>query len=257
MEKYENREIEVDLKRLVVVLWRRLWLLLLVAAVGAGIAFSYAKFFVSPSYSSSVTLYVNNNYVDSPGFSSSQLTAAQDLAKTYMVIMESRNVLQTVAEQTNLGYTYNHLKGMVSATAVNETEIFEVRVTGGNYQHVTQIANAIADVLPEKITSVVEGSSVRVVDRAVENPHPVGPNYRTYLMLGAVAGFGLCLVALLVLELLDTTIYSEEYLSQRYENLPLLTVIPGAETNTKYAYKGYYETPHNRRIFPKTGGSQK
>lgn len=257
MEKYENREIEIDLKRLVVVLWRRLWLLLLVAAVGAGIAFSYAKFFVSPSYSSSVTLYVNNNYVDSPGFSSSQLTAAQDLAKTYMVIMESRNVLQTVAEQTNLGYTYNHLKGMVSATAVNETEIFEVRVTGGNYQHVTQIANAIADVLPEKITSVVEGSSVRVVDRAVENPNPVGPNYRSYMMLGAVAGFGLCLVALLVLELLDTTIYSEEYLSQRYENIPLLTVIPGAETNTKCSYKGYYEMPHNRRIFPKTGGSQK
>lgn len=257
MEKYENREIEIDLKRLVVVLWRRLWLLLLVAAVGAGIAFSYAKFFVSPSYASSVTLYVNNNYVDSPGFSSSQLTAAQDLAKTYMVIMESRNVLQTVAEQTKLGYTYNHLKGMVSATAVNETEIFEVRVTGGNYQHVTQIANAIADVLPEKITSVVEGSSVRVVDRAVENPNPVGPNYRSYMMLGAVAGFGLCLVALLVLELLDTTIYSEEYLSQRYENIPLLTVIPGAETNTKCAYKGYYEMPHNRRIFPKTGGSQK
>ena len=257
MEKYENREIEIDLKRLMYVLWRRLWLLLLVAAVGAGIAFSYAKFFVAPSYSASVTLYVNNNYVDSPGFTSSQLTAAQDLAKTYMVIMESRNVLQTVAEQTKLGYSPNQLKSMVSASAVNETEIFEVRVTGANYKHVAQIANAIADVLPEKITAVVEGSSVRVVDRAVENPNPVGPNYRSYMMLGAAAGFGLCLVVLLIVELMDTTIYSEEYLSQTYEKYPLLTVIPGAEANPKGYYKGYYERPHSRRTFPQVGGTKK
>ena len=247
MEKNERQEnIEIDIKRLLVVLWQRLWLILLVAVLGGAIAFGYAWFFITPTYSASAQLYVNNNYVDSPGFSSSQLMAAQDLANTYMVIMESRSVLEDVESQTKLGYTYGQLKSMVSAAAVNETEIFEVRVKGTNYQHVAQIANAVVDVLPDKITAVVEGSSVRVVDYAVENPNPVGPNYRSYLLMGALAGMVLSGALVIVLEFLDTTIHSEEYLTQKYENLPLLTVIPGAESAKGGYYKGYYETPKEK-----------
>lgn len=256
MEKNE-REIEIDIKRLLLVLWQRLWAILLVAVLGGAISCGYAWFFITPTYSASAQLYVNNNYVDSPGFSSSQLMAAQDLANTYMVIMESRNVLEDVAERTKLGYTYGQLKAMVSASAINETEIFEVRVTGANYRHVAQIANAVADVLPDKITAVVEGSSVRVVDRAVENPNPVGPNYRSYLLLGVLAGILFSGMIVIALEFMDTTIRSEDYLTQRYSTLPLLTVIPG-EGGTKYGYyKGYYELPHNRRSPQGTGGAKK
>lgn len=237
----QTREnLEIDLKRMFIVLWSNLWIILLVGALLAAMAFGYAYFMIAPTYSATTQLYVNNNYPDSPGYSSSQLAAAQTLADTYMVIMRSRPVLDEVAKKTNLGYTYSQLRGMISASSVNETEVFQVTVTCNYYQHATLIANAIADVLPEKLPAVVEVASVRVVEYAVENPRPVGPSYTKYAMMGAVAGCLLTALLVVIAELMDTSINSEEYLSHVYKEYPLLAVVPGAES-TKSGYKGYYK----------------
>ena len=227
-------------------------MILMTGVLCAGLAFGYAYFFIVPTYSASVQMYVNNNYADSPGFSSSQITAAQDLADTYMVILKSRNVLVDVIEQTGLNYTYAQLRNMVSAYAVNETEVFEVRVISTNYKHAAIFANAIADILPAKIAAVVDGSSVRVVDRAVENPSPVGPNYRRYLLLGALAGVVLSAAFVIVINLMDTSISSEEFLAQVHGKYPLLAVIPSTNGSHSGGYKGYksyrgyYETEKSR-----------
>lgn len=261
MEKNERESIEIDLKRLLFVLWQRAWIICLVGVLCAVMAFGYAWFFITPTYSASTQLYVNNNYVDSPGFSSSQLMAAQDLAETYMVILESRNVLDVVAQKTDLGYTYGQLKSMVSAASVNETEVFEVRVVGADYKHVALIANAIAEVLPDKIAAVVEGSSVRVVDYAVENPNPVGPSYQRYLLLGAAVGILLSAGVAVISDILDTTINSEDYLGQVYGKYPLLAVIPDSENSKagygKGYYKGNYELEQKRRPAGKQGGASR
>ncbi len=236
----ESREhLEIDLKRILVVLWRKLWILLLAGALIASMAFGYAWFCITPAYSASTQMYVNNNYPNSPGFSSSQLMAAQELAATYIVIMRSRPVLDAVAERTKLNYSYRQLRGMISAQSVDNTEIFEVTVVCANYQHAALIANAIADVLPEKLPAVVDVASVRVVQYAVENPNPIGPNYTKYTVLGAAVGCILAAFVVVVAELMDTRINSDEYLSVVYKNYPLLAVIPGAE-NPKSSYRGYY-----------------
>lgn len=252
MENSENRGvIEIDLKRLLTVLWSRLWIILLTGVLFGGIALGYAWFFVTPTYSASTQLYVNNQVTGSPGFSSSQIAAAQNLADTYMVILESRSVLDEVAKRTGLSYSYEQLRKMVVSGALNETEVFQVDVICTNYQRAAQIANAIADVLPDKIAAVVDGSSVRVVDRAVEDPRRVGPSYRSYALLGAVLGCAVSMVLILAVELMDTTVNSEDYLTQVYGKFPLLAVIPGADNNrSKYQkyryYKGNYESPQKK-----------
>lgn len=237
----ETREnLEIDLKRMFIVLWSNLWIILLVGILVASVAFGYAWLMITPTYSATTQLYVNNNYPDSPGYSSSQLAAAQSLAGTYIVVMRSRPVLDAVAKETNLGYSYGQLRGMISAASVNETEIFQVTVTSTNYQHAAMIANAIADVLPKKLPAVVDTASVRVVEYAVENPNPVAPSYTKYAFMGGLMGALLAAAIIVVAELLDTTITSEEYLSHVYKEYPLLAVVPGAESS-KGGYKGYYK----------------
>lgn len=256
METNQNSEVmEIDLRQMLLALWSRAWLTVLVGVLVAALALGYAVFFVKPTYSASAQLYVNNNY-ESPGFSSSQLTAAQSLADTYMVILESRAVLEKVAEQTNLGYTYGQLKSMVSAASVNDTEIFKVTVVSTNYKHAAQIANSIAQVLPEQISAVVYGSTVSVVDYAVENPNPVAPDYVNYMLLGALLGVFFTAVTVVLLEMQNTSIYSEEYLTQTYNDVPLLAVIPGAESNKTGYYKGYYEAQKKKPADRKTGGGK-
>ena len=244
MENTETKGgIEIDLKHLLLVIWHRLWLIILAGLVCAGVAFAYAWFFVTPTYQSSAQFYVNNQVPDSPGFSASQIDAARDQASTYMVILESRNGLSEVANETELGYSYEKLRSMVTAKALEDTEVFEVTVTCTNYKHAAAIANAIAKVLPDKIHSVVDGSAVKVVDYAVEDARPVGPNYRNYLLLGFLVGGILSAVLVLFLEVTDTTIYTEEYLTQVYGKIPLLVVIPGTGSSKNgYAkYRGYYK----------------
>ena len=254
MENKEKQSVEIDLKQVLYTLLYRWWIILLAVILCGTVAFCYAWFGVTPVYSASVQLYVNNNYVDSPGYSSGQIMAAKDLAATYMVILKSRNVLDVVSQKTGGAYSYAQLRGMVSAAAINETEVFQVTVTGIDYRDAAMIANHIADVLPEKITAIVEGSSVRVVDYAVENPNAVGPNYQKYALLGAALGFVLSVVAIILADVTDTTIKSEEYLIQVYGKLPLLAVIPGSESSGGYGKKGYryykhgyYETEQKRR----------
>ena len=240
MENKEKQGVEIDLKRLCFALLYRWWVIALAVVLCGTATFCYAWFGMTPVYSSSVQLYVNNNYVDSPGYSSAQIMAAKDLASTYMVILKSRNVLEVVSERTGGAYTYAQLRSMVSAAAINETEVFQVTVKGANYQDVKVIANHIADVLPEKIAAIVEGSSVRVVDYAVENPNPVGPNYENHALLGAAAGLVLSVALIVLADITDTTIKSEDYLIQAYGKVPLLAVIPGSESSGGYGKKGYY-----------------
>lgn len=259
----ENKgNIEIDLKRLLLTLARHIWVILLVGIVLAALLFSYAAFMITPMYSASVQLYVNNTYgINSPGFSSSQLQAAQSLASTYMVFLESRDVLEAVAQEAGLGYTAGQINGMISSSAVNETEVFRVVVTCANYKHAAVIANAVAEVLPGKISAFVEGSSVVVVEHAVENPNPVSPNTQRYAAIGFLVGCVITALIVVVLDLTDTSITSEEYLAAKYEDLPLLAVIPDAESpksgsHYKGYYKGSYESQSKKPPMASNGGAK-
>lgn len=255
----DNRaNIEIDLKGMAINLLRRWWLILMVGILVGAMAFGYASFMISPQYASSVQLYVNNTYGNNTqGFSSSQLAAAQSLASTYMVFLGSRDVLTEIAEESALGYGANQIQGMITATAVNETEVFKVTVTCADYKHAAKIANAVAKVLPKKIASYIDGSSMVVVEHATENPNPVAPDTRRYLVIGFMMG-SICTVAILIaVNLLDTTINSEEYLTQAYGELPLLAVVPDAENpKSGSGYRGYYESQRARPAEEKKGGTK-
>ena len=242
-----SRSYELDIRRICTVLWRRAWALLLAGVFLATIAFGYAWFFVTPAYASGVKIYVNNFVEANYGaYSPAQLTGAQQLAKTYMVILESRPVLEQVQEKTGLQYTQKQIKAMITAEAINETEVFQIVVTCGNSKHAAMIAEAFAEVLPETIAQVVEGSSIRVVEHAVENPDPIGPNYQMYTICGALAGIVLCAAVIILFDMMDMSIDSEEYLTSNYENVPLLAVIPHDETGKNSYYKGYHTTGGNQ-----------
>jgi capsular polysaccharide biosynthesis protein len=241
MENNEvKNEIQIDLRRILFAVWNHIWMVLISGALIGGIALGYAYFMVTPTYSSSVQLYVNNQPENSPGFSSSQLQASQILADTYMVILESRVVLEKVNEVAGLKYTYGQLKSMVTAAAVNETDVFNVTVTATNPDHAYKLAKAIEEVLPSRIDEIVDGSSVRVVDMAVKNTKPVGPVYSRYALLGVMIGFALSLILVVLVEVTNTTVQTEDYLTTTYKDLPLLAVIPPTEGGDKYGYKNYY-----------------
>ena len=242
MIEKNNDEIEIDLLELLRVLLHRWWVILLSAIVCGALAFGYTFLLIDPLYQSSALMYVNNSDISvgstSFSISSSDLTAAQKLVDTYVVILKSRTALDEVTEQAGLDYTYEDLKDMISAAAVNSTEVFEITVTSKDPQEAEKIANTIARVLPDKISDIVVGSDVRIVDYAVVPSHRSSPSYTRNIAIGILLGIILSAGLLIIIYLFDENIRSEDYLTQTYPEIPLLAVIP--DMNSGRHGSGYY-----------------
>ena len=191
-------------------------------------------------------MYVNNTSlkVGSTTFSisSSELNAAKTLLDLYVVILKSRVTLEEVIELADLDYTYETLYPLVKAGSVNGTEIFKIEVTSSDADEAKLIVDTIVQVLPERIAEIVDGSSVRLVDRAVTATKRSGPNYTQYALVGMLFGVLVGCGIIVVPTLLDTTVWSEEYLTQKYVDIPVLAVVPYGGSDKKYYkyYKQYY-----------------
>lgn len=254
----DDNIIEIDLLRIFETLLAKIWIIIIVAFIGAGITFSYANFMITPMYQSSAMFYVNNNNLSFGGtsfsISSSDISASQSLVDTYIVILKTRNTLETVIEKSNLPYTYGQLSGMVSASSVNGTEVFRVTVTSPNPVEACKIANGIAEVLPDKIAEIVTGSGAKVVDYAVVNASKVSPSVKRYTLIGLLAGAALAAVIIILEDIFDDTIRDDDYLLNTYHDIPTLAVIPNlfneqsnSYYNYAYKYGAYYAKPDDNK----------
>lgn len=238
MKKSEDYR-EVDIITLLRVLWHRIWLILLAALISGILCFVWARFLITPTYEASVLMYVNNAQDSSKPISNSELSAAQSLVDTYVVILNSRTTLDQVRAAANVSYSDYALQKMISAQSVNSTEVFRIIVTSTEPREARDIANIIAQVLPSRISEVVEGSSVRVVDYAQLPTAQAAPNVTMYTGLGVLAGLLVMCVIVLLQKLFDNQIRSEDDLRQACPQIPVLAVIPELLQHTEgYGY-GY------------------
>ncbi len=225
----EHEYYAIDLMHIFTQLLRRLWLIVLAGIIGAGVGFSVASFGIAPKYSSQIMLYVNNSSISlgstSVSISASEISAAQSLVKTYVVILNNRTTLEKVIERAELDYSYEQLSGMIDASSVDETEVFKVKVTCGDPYEAEKIANCIAEVLPERISEIIDGSSMKVVDVAVANLNKVSPSITKYTVVGFTIGVILTMFIIVFLVVMDDTIYDEDYIIQKYD-YPILAKVP-------------------------------
>lgn len=246
MEK-TNGYYEIDLLQLLRALWRKAWAIVLTAVIGGGVAFSYAAFLVTPLYEAEAMMYVNNSSfsVGSTSFSISnaELSAAQSLVDTYIIILNSRATLDEVITEAGVDYSYEELKGMLSSESVNGTEVFSITVTSDDPQEAELIANTIVDILPDKIADIVDGSSVRVVDYAVIPSEKASPDITMFAAIGMLLGITISCMVVIILLASDTLIHNEDYLMETYD-LPILAVIPDLYTGSG---DSYYEQEYDQR----------
>jgi capsular polysaccharide biosynthesis protein len=249
MERQEKNSQEyytVDVQNILKNLRKRAWLIVLGGLLTAVIGFSVAMFAIAPTYSSSVKLYVNNTVSSQGGSGSSisisDLSAAQSLVRTYGGILDSRSTLERVVEKAGVDYTWKELSDMITYAPSNNTEIMCVTVTCEDPYEASMIANTIAEVLPVRISEIIEGASMKVVDPAVPDLDKVGPSVTRYTAIGLLLGVLLSVVMIVVLALMDGTVHDEEYVLKTYE-VPILARIPNLLDANHKSYS-YYSQKH-------------
>ncbi len=243
-----NDEIEIDLQRLFSTLLSKAWLIGLVAIVCAVCVFLGTYFFVTPQYQSRAKFYVNNSSLSAlsnmdltTSISSADISASRGLVKTYIVILNTRETLNDVIDYAGVQRTYGQVKQMISAAAVDSTEIFEVVVTSSDPQEAEKIANAIAYILPNRIKNIIDGTSAKVVEAAVVSATPSSPNYTQNATLGFLLGAVMMAAVVIVRAMMDITLRAEDDLTQSC-TYPLLAAVPDMVVQSKGGYYHSYDT---------------
>lgn len=233
----------IDISHMLKYIWRNVWIVIVAGVLTAAIGFSLSAFVITPKYSSSILLYVNNGSIslgDLPlNITQSDILASQSLVKTYTVILKTRTTLESVIDKAGVEYDYEELAKMISATNADGTEIMKITVTCENPYEAANIANCIAEVLPGRIAELIRGATMEVVDSAIPKLQKISPSIMKYTAIGLVLGALIAVTVLAVLAMLDNTVHDEDYILSTY-NYPILAKIPDLTSQASDKKYGYY-----------------
>ena len=232
--------VEINLQKLFSALLNKMWLIILVAVIAAIVSFLGTYFFITPQYQSSAMFYVNNSSFSmgdaSFSITSSDITASKSLVKSYIVILQTRQTMDDIIDYTGLDRTHSQMLSMITAQSVDNTEIFRVTVESPDPEEAKKIADAISYILPKRISSIIEGTSAKVVDMPKVPVNPSSPSYTTNAIIGFLIGLALTVSVIVLMEIFDVTIRSEDDITQNSDH-PILASVPDMSLPTK---SGYY-----------------
>ena len=230
-EKESVRESEIDLRAILQLLRRNLALLIVVTLVfGAG-AYLFSSFFMTKKYEANATIIVNNLSDGQTTVNSGEITAAQNLADLYAIIIKSDTVLQEVINRKMLNMTYEELRSAINVSSINSTQVITVSIVHENAETAKKIIESVVEVAPPIIKDRVEAGSVEVISEPsiTNNGNPVSPNSRRNALLGAAVGLILTLAFVFIKELTNNTFKTEEDITEELK-IPVLGLIPAVDT---------------------------
>nr|AAC38746.1 chain length regulator/exporter [Streptococcus pneumoniae] len=222
----EQNTIEIDVFQLFKTLWKRKLMILIVALVTGTGAFAYSTFIVKPEYTSTTRIYVvNRNQGDKPGLTNQDLQAGTYLVKDYREIILSQDALEKVATNLKLDMPAKTLASKVQVAVPADTRIVSISVKDKQPEEASRIANSLREVAAEKIVAVTRVSDVTTLEEARPATTPSSPNVRRNSLFGFLGGAVVTVIAVLLIELLDTRVKRPENV-ENVLKIPLLGLVP-------------------------------
>jgi len=222
----EQNTMEIDVFHLFKILWKRKILIALVAIVAGALAFAYSAFIVKPEFTSTTRIYVvNRNQGDKPGLTNQDLQAGSYLVKDYREIILSQDVLEKVTSNLKLDLSPKALASKVKVTVPVDTRIVSISVNDKVPEEASRIANSLREVAAEKIISITRVSDVTTLEEARPAAAPSSPNIRRNTIIGLLGGTVFTVIAVLIVELVDTRVKRPEDIEDVMQ-IALLGVVP-------------------------------
>ena len=215
----ENEEYDtIDLLEVLNAVRQHIAVLILCTLATAIAGFAITHFLITPQYESSALMIVNTRQDTTSTVTSDQINSATKLVSTYSIIIKSDTVLQQVIDDLGLSLSYSDLKGRVTVSAVDDTQVMKITVRSNNPEWARKVCDDITAVSPDVILEAVEAGSVKVISQA-------SSNIKKNTMLGAMVGLVLCLGVIFLQVILDNKINTEEDVA-KYLDMTVVGVIP-------------------------------
>ena len=220
----EEKSFNIDLVALFKAWVKKLWIVLIATVIVAVSVFVYNSNFVAKKYTSTTTLYVVNTVDYASTVSVNDLSAALNLAQTYIKFITSRTTLEAVSKDVNGAYTASQLNQMVSVTTDKETAVLSISVTCGSKSDAKLLADLVAEEGKSEISRIIKASKVSVVDSASDAVLTF-PNTSRNVITYSLITFLLVSALIIFIELIDDRIKTAEQLKNEF-GIDVIGVIP-------------------------------
>ncbi len=228
MNQDNTKSDEIDVLALLHKLWTKKLLILFTAFYFAAFSFLGTYFFIQPTYTSTTRIYVVNQATDNKNLSAQDLQAGTYLANDYKEIITSNDVLSEVIKDEKLNLSEAELSKMVSVNIPTDTRLISISVKAKTGQDAQVLANKVREVASKKIKTVTKVEDVTTLEEAKLPSSPSSPNIKRNVLLGAILGGFVAIVAVLVREVLDDRIRRPEDVEDVLE-MTLLGIVPDTD----------------------------
>lgn len=229
-----QEEDTIDLLELFYELKKRVWLILMTAVIGAGIAGVFSKVVLTPQYVSTATMYVLSKETTLTTLADLQI--GTQLTQDYKVLITSRPVMEGVIDELGLDMSYKTLKSRLSIANPNDTRILTISIQDPDPQMAKAIVDEVSKQASEFIGDVMEMQAPKIVEDGEISFTKVSPNTKKNVMLGALAGAFLVCAVIVVMTLLNDTIQTEEDV-EKYLGLYVLANVPDRQESSSHKKK--------------------
>lgn len=228
---------ELDLKELFFMFWNKKLEIILITLMFVAVGIGYSYFFVKPEYTSTTSLVLAQSSLSGQtgdgAISATDLTMNSKLVSTYSELIKRKAILGQVCENLNIpDSNIQELRGKIKVNSAKNTEIIEISVTNKDPNKAAAIANEIAKVFGEKIVEIYNISNVYLLDRAEANAVPSNINHMKDVVIFAFIGLVIAAVYVLIANMLDNTIKTEQDVEATTELL-VLSSIPNYDVEIK------------------------
>lgn len=243
----------IDLTQLLQLCRRHIWALILWSVGLALVGWGIANFVISPKYTSSAQILVNQkSNKDDPNTAYITQQANMQLVNTYKDIVTSHVILKDASDRlanpvrvvkkakpakyrTNAdgrrvlvrkaqpavierdGKSYSvsasQLAKNISVNTQQQSQIFSVSATADTPEKAKAEANAVARSFRDQIPNIMNIDNVTIVAPAT-NGVQSSPNVKLFTLAGFVIGLVLTFAMILIREMTNTTVRDDTYLTQ-------------------------------------------
>ncbi len=232
----------INIMDLVMLAWRRIWVIILAAIVFASAAFSYCKFLLTPSYSATASILVTNGAVitsyaeTTDKISGSDISASLYLAYTVVDILNTPDIYKKVADQLGKEYSYQGLMGASSVARRSDDTLFiDITFSSTDPKEAMRIANKFVEIACNYIPEFIPSARANVASTAIK----AAMTYPRTMMTTGVAGVVGAVAAyaiLFIIESMNRAIKGEEDFTSNFD-VPLLGAVPDFENAEGSGYR--------------------
>lgn len=252
MEQQNTNTNTIDLTQLIRICRKHIWALILWSVGLALVGWGVASFIISPKYTSSAQVLVNQKAnKNDPNAAYATQQANMQLVTTYKDIVTSHVILQeasdrlanptrvvkkaqpakyrteadgtrrlikkaqpAVIDRSGKAYSVSakQLAKNISVSTQQQSQVFSINAKADTPDKSKAEANAVAEVFKDRIKSIMNVNNVTIVAPATTGVQS-SPNVRLFTLAGFVIGLVLSFAVVMIRELSDTAVRDDSYLT--------------------------------------------